>query len=61
MNGPRLMAAAGNGFLAVALGAFGARGLERLLAAAPDAAQRLDRPAGRRVEAAPTGPLVSAR
>lgn len=42
MNGSWLMAAAGNGFLAVALGAFGAHGLKRMLAAAPDAAQRLD-------------------
>lgn len=42
MNGTWLMAAAGNGFLAVALGAFGAHGLRKMLATAPDAAQRLD-------------------
>lgn len=36
-----LIMAAANGFLAVALGAFGAHGLRRLLEAAPDGAQRL--------------------
>ena len=36
-----LMMAAANGFLAVALGAFGAHGLKRMLEAAPDGALRL--------------------
>jgi uncharacterized membrane protein YgdD (TMEM256/DUF423 family) len=36
-----LMASAFNGFLAVALGAFGAHGLKSRLASLPDAAQRL--------------------
>lgn len=37
-----LAAAAANGFLAVALGAFGAHGLKRMLAGLPDGAQRLE-------------------
>jgi uncharacterized membrane protein YgdD (TMEM256/DUF423 family) len=37
-----LAAAAANGFLAVALGAFGAHGLKRMLEALPDGAQRLE-------------------
>lgn len=36
-----LLLAAANGFLAVALGAFGAHGLKRMLEAAPDGALRL--------------------
>jgi uncharacterized membrane protein YgdD (TMEM256/DUF423 family) len=36
-----LMMAAANGFLAVALGAFGAHGLKRMLEVAPDGALRL--------------------
>ena len=41
MAGLWLMMAAANGFLAVALGAFGAHGLRGLLETAPDGAQRL--------------------
>ena len=37
-----LALAGANGFVAVAAGAFGAHGLKRMLAAAPDGAQRLD-------------------
>jgi uncharacterized membrane protein YgdD (TMEM256/DUF423 family) len=37
-----LVLAGANGFLAVAAGAFGAHGLKKALAAAPDGAQRLD-------------------
>lgn len=37
-----LAMSAANGFLAVALGAFGAHGLKRMMAAVPDGAQRLD-------------------
>ena len=37
-----LVLAAANGFLAVALGAFGAHGLKKMLEAVPDGAQRLD-------------------
>lgn len=37
-----LALAGANGFVAVAAGAFGAHGLKKMLAAAPDGAQRLD-------------------
>lgn len=42
MNRLWLVMAAANGFLAVALGAFGAHGLKRMMAAVPDGAQRLE-------------------
>jgi len=37
-----MMMAAANGFMAVAMGAFGAHGLKKQLAALPDLAQRLE-------------------
>ena len=42
MRRPLLLACAANGFLAVALGAFGAHGLKTRLADLPDVARRLD-------------------